>query len=450
MAKSTVVDEALGIVRGGGSRGPKLREKSPLDMLADPKLANEIRELQRLGPKMSDEFYNAERARILKAMQTNTFVVDSRFINAKGEPSAFNLAPNASIRTYLMPDGSIVRRNANQPAPRGSQPLNKSVEELETLLPPSRGVPAAPAAPAAPAMSADDAALAAAREANEAARAARSAESADEAAKAAATESRASTMGPPAPPPRPAPAPDMTAASPAEQAFRAGQPTREAVQSNTPRNVAVGVGLGALGAGAARQAYEDMPYKSSGADVGEFSRMDYVPPRPAETDVSQFSRADFMPGSPTDVSEFSRMDYVEPTTASTGRLPDILAPIRGDTIPEGAVKRAIEEAKRRSTPATPTQIATAAADNPTGGGFFGRVANAIYDPNYLSDKSPRDLYAMAQQMQERGDEYGSHLMTGRAMSMDRSTGGKAGSGAVPKDAALHKALEIIHMMLSRR
>lgn len=455
MAKSTVVDEALGIVRGGGSRGPKLREKSPLDMLANPKLADEIRELQRLGPKMSDEFYNAERARILGEMQKNTYVVDPRFINAKGQPTPFNLAPDASMRTYLMPDGSIVRRAASQPAPRGSQPLNKSVEELETLLPPPRGVPAAPAAPAAPAMSADDAALAAAREANEAARAARSAESADEAAKAAATESRASAMNPPAPPPRPAPAPDATAASPAEQSFRAGQPTREAVQSNTPRNVAVGVGLGALGAGAARQAYEDMPYKSSGADVGEFSRMDYVPPRPAETDVSNFSRMDYVPPSSanrvpeilapvgpdwnptlTDVSKFSQMDYVSPEA-----------------------RNAIMQARQSSTRATPTQIATAAADNPTGGGFFSRVSNAIYDPNYQKGMSSKQMFEQMQRdprgelsfsQEENPAAFFRAADRMREEQQGRASGGKVGAGAVPKDAALHKALEIIHMMLSRR
>jgi len=444
-SKATTIEDALGIAKDVTSRGRKLREKSPLDMLADQKgLAKDIRELQRLGPKMSDDFYNAARARILKEMQTNAYVNDPRFFNVKGEPTPFNLAPNARMRTYLMPDGSIVRKSADQPAPRGATPLNKTPEELETLLPPPRGTPA-PAAPAATTMSADDAALAAAREANEAARAARSSQSADEAAVAAATEANAARMGPPAPPPRPASAPDVTAASPAEQAFRAGQPTREAVQSNTPRNVAVGVGLGALGAGAARQAYEEMPYKSSGADVGQFSAMDYVPTRPAQTDVSDFSRMDFMPSAPTDVSEFSRMDYAEaPGSATpTGRVPDILAPVAG-----GDSRRAVQTARSVGTRQTPTQIATAAADNPTqSSGFF---SGFFKDP--YAGKSARDLYYEAQEMGRRGDEYGSNLLTQRAMSMgnpeNMKRGGAANGG---KDAALHKALEIIqHMLASRR
>jgi hypothetical protein len=78
--------------------------------------------------------------------------------------------------------------------------------------------------------------------------------------------------------------------------------------------------------------------------------------------------------------------------------------------------------------------------------------------------SRAQMGAKAQEMQSSGDEYGANLLTQR---LDRSItspeqqssdgnfkrGGTAGSsqkaGGMHKDAALHKALDIIHTMLTR-
>lgn len=89
-------------------------------------------------------------------------------------------------------------------------------------------------------------------------------------------------------------------------------------------------------------------------------------------------------------------------------------------------------------------------------GILSRAMSKIYDPRYLEGESSRQLYERAQEMQGSGDEYGSNLMNLRAadrarreMPEERASGG-ATNGKPSKEAALHKALEIIHMMLSRR
>ncbi len=89
-------------------------------------------------------------------------------------------------------------------------------------------------------------------------------------------------------------------------------------------------------------------------------------------------------------------------------------------------------------------------------GILSRAMSKIYDPRYLEGESSRQLYERAQEMQGSGDEYGSNLMNLRAadrarreMPEERASGG-ATNGKLGKDASLHKALEIIHMMLSRR
>ena len=82
-------------------------------------------------------------------------------------------------------------------------------------------------------------------------------------------------------------------------------------------------------------------------------------------------------------------------------------------------------------------------------GFF---ANLFRDP--YAGKSSRDLYEQAQEMQRAGDEYGSNLLTQRAMSMgnpeNMKRGGAAGGSGGGKDATIMKALEIIHHMLRGR
>jgi hypothetical protein len=89
-------------------------------------------------------------------------------------------------------------------------------------------------------------------------------------------------------------------------------------------------------------------------------------------------------------------------------------------------------------------------------GILSRALSKMYDPRYLEGESSRQLYERAQEMQRTGDEYGANLMNLRAADRTRSeqpeerAAGGAANGKPGKDAALHKALEIIHMMLSRR
>jgi hypothetical protein len=88
------------------------------------------------------------------------------------------------------------------------------------------------------------------------------------------------------------------------------------------------------------------------------------------------------------------------------------------------------------------------AEGAQSSGFF---SNLFKDP--YAGKSAQELYGMAQDMQRTGDEYGSNLLTQRAMSMgnpeERARGGATGGGH-GKDATIMKALEIIHHMIRGR
>jgi hypothetical protein len=100
-------------------------------------------------------------------------------------------------------------------------------------------------------------------------------------------------------------------------------------------------------------------------------------------------------------------------------------------------------------PERPAGRTGANAEGAQGSGFF---ANLFRDP--YAGKSSRDLYEQAQEMQRAGDEYGSNLLTQRAMSMgnpeNMKRGGAAGGSGGGKDATIMKALEIIHHMLRGR
>ena len=88
------------------------------------------------------------------------------------------------------------------------------------------------------------------------------------------------------------------------------------------------------------------------------------------------------------------------------------------------------------------RVAPARAEQPSSGG----LSRLFSDP--FAGKSSRDLYGMAQNM--GGDEYGANLMNIRAAKAE-SEGMATGGAAKPhKDAALHKALDIISHMLGRQ
>jgi hypothetical protein len=78
----------------------------------------------------------------------------------------------------------------------------------------------------------------------------------------------------------------------------------------------------------------------------------------------------------------------------------------------------------------------------------GGLSSLFSDP--YAGKSSRELYEMAQNM--GNDEYGANLLNIRAARVGRDEGKAAGgavSGKMEKDAALHKALDIIAHMLGR-
>lgn len=156
------------------------------------------------------------------------------------------------------------------------------------------------------------------------------------------------------------------------------------------------------------------------------------------------------------VSPFEESNVAAPEPKSSyfpNRVPDILAPV-GPAVAE----RGVQTARRVATPPSPMQTAVAYADNPTASpSFFSRLFDGgdyqstgrqvVERPsgerpviNWGSGENAADYFRAAQAMKELEGEN----------PIGRASGGKAGSGAVPKDAALHKALEIIHMMLSRR
>lgn len=109
-----------------------------------------------------------------------------------------------------------------------------------------------------------------------------------------------------------------------------------------------------------------------------------------------------------------------------------------------ASNAALDVARARTAPLPPARPAEL---RPQSGG----LASLFSDP--YAGKSSRELYEMAQNM--RDDEYGANLMNIRAARVGRDEGMASGgaatgkSGKMEKDAALHKALDIIAHMLGR-
>jgi hypothetical protein len=114
-----------------------------------------------------------------------------------------------------------------------------------------------------------------------------------------------------------------------------------------------------------------------------------------------------------------------------------------------AAQDALQTARERAAPPVPMR-------RPEGlGEQSGGLSRLFSDP--YAGKSARDLYAEANRMQSAGDESGANLLMQRAGKMItkpedlESTGMATGGAAKPhKDAALHKALDIIAHMLGRR
>jgi hypothetical protein len=190
-------------------------------------------------------------------------------------------------------------------------------------------------------------------------------------------------------------------------------------------------------------------------NVSEFSRFDYVPGQaaPARPSAPPSAPSSVAPSRPSLPPELQGDQFSE-IAGYTGASPTVVGEARPQgpisTTPIGATELARQVVSGGGggggshPPVPPTRT-----DRPSGGGFFSGLFSDPY-----AGKSSRDLYYQAQDMQRGGDEYGANLLTQRAMSMDRggekARGGSAGAGMGGKDAALHKALEIIHHMLTSR
>lgn len=111
-----------------------------------------------------------------------------------------------------------------------------------------------------------------------------------------------------------------------------------------------------------------------------------------------------------------------------------------------ASNAALDVARARIVPLPPARPAEL---RPQSGG----LASLFSDP--FAGKSSRDLYIAAQDPSMRDDEYGANLLNIRAARAGRDEGMAAGGAAtgksnkMEKDAALHKALDIIAHMLGR-
>jgi hypothetical protein len=329
----------------------------------------------------------------------------------------FNIAPNAPMRVVEMPSGKVIEIPKDAAIPQGAKVLNKSADELYgtvpqevKIAPPSRelnvGLPIVSGAVVPAAI----AALGAQRGDIYGFDASRRA--ADERARLEAEDQQRQMREAGYVEPR-APAPQATPA----------------------------VGMGNV-------VYNDRrPFMDDG--LGEYERayrsipaQGQVAPRPnlpPELQGDQFSEvAGHVGGSPT-------REETPAAAAATNTARQVMAD-------RGATRGSNFPAYGADAPNAPRPLAP---ERPQQQGFF---SGLFRDP--YAGKSAQDLYTQAQDMQRGGDEYGSNLLIQRAMQMQRAMpekkeegmrrGGTAGGGMSGKDAALHKALEIIHHMLSRR
>ena len=105
-----------------------------------------------------------------------------------------------------------------------------------------------------------------------------------------------------------------------------------------------------------------------------------------------------------------------------------------------AAQDALQAARERAAPPMPQRRPEGLGEQPGG------LAGLFKDP--YAGMSSRDLYMRAQEMERSGDESGANVLNLRAAQMGE--GMASGGAAKPhKDAALHKALDIISNMLGR-
>lgn len=156
---------------------------------------------------------------------------------------------------------------------------------------------------------------------------------------------------------------------------------------------------------------------------------------------------------PTDPAEFARLDFMHPVGAGRGYMteePGARAAANA-AIAAAAEKRAAQRQNISNAQATGNAASS-------GSGFsLGNLLGKVYDPNYQKDMSSKQLFEAAQRDSDNPaaffrasnrwkEENPNYSPTDSGMKR----GGTAKAAAPHKDAALHKALDIIHSMLSRR
>lgn len=183
----------------------------------------------------------------------------------------------------------------------------------------------------------------------------------------------------------------------------------------------------------------------------------------------------------TDVSQFGAMDYMQPTRATVGSAPSALPmmarsgssnimgygggeytpgtsadrvgllmfPSRAPDVSAAPAPRAAVSVSRPTPTTRPSAEPAASAPREAASpSFFSSLGSAFKDP--YAGMSSRQLYEKAQEAQNQNDEARANLLNIRAAREAAPSAEKRG-GAVNskphKDAALHKALDIIHAMM---
>ena len=144
---------------------------------------------------------------------------------------------------------------------------------------------------------------------------------------------------------------------------------------------------------------------------------------------------------------------------------DVSAPIPGGAPPSvsnSAAPAPAQASTPSATPSIPVPFRRPAefskpASEAGNQSLFGSILERLKPQDPYAGMSAKQMYEKAQDVQRSGDESGANLLIQRAGQMPDAgmkRGGTAGAGgqkaAGPhKDAALHKALDIIHTMLQR-
>jgi hypothetical protein len=176
------------------------------------------------------------------------------------------------------------------------------------------------------------------------------------------------------------------------------------------------VGAGAIGAGA-------LALNSGSQQTQPTGQTPAVTPAGAGTSISDFSRLDYMPPSGTDIARFSQMDFMPPAT-------------RG----------AVQQARTQTAPMPPTRPAELAREQPSIlSKIFGQPATTrqLFKQSQ-ADPSDSGAWMRAERQYARTHKDEPNFDVTKLNEQGMKRGGAAG-----KPDSVHKALEIIHHLLTR-